>query len=54
MLTRVERRSSGPTGDSRKGGATGSKTGGSYAGDRTGDKSSGEVADVEESFTSSG
>ena len=54
MLTRVERRSSGPTGDSGEGGATGSKTGGSYAGDRTGDESSGEAADVEESSTSSG
>ena len=54
MLTRVERRSSGPTCDSGEGGATGSKTGESYAGDRTGDKSSGEVADVEESSTSSG
>ena len=54
MLTRVERRSSGPTGDSGEGGATGSKTGGSYAEDRTGDESSGEVADVEESSTSSG
>ena len=54
MLTRVERRSSGPTYDSREGGATGSKTGRSYAGDRTGDESSGEVADVEESSTSSG
>ena len=51
---RVEQRSSRPTGDSGEGGATGSKTGGSYAGDRTGDESSGEVADVEESFTSSG
>ena len=53
MLTRVERRSSGPTCDSGEGGATGSETGGSYAGDRTGDESSGEVADVEESSTSS-
>ena len=52
MLTRVERRSSGPTGDLGKGGSTGSKTGGSYAGDRTGDESSGEVANVEESSTS--
>ena len=33
MLTRVERRSSGPTRDSRKGGATGSKTCRSYARD---------------------
>ena len=47
MLTRVERRSSGPTCDLGEGGATGSKTGGSYAGDRTGDESSGKVADVE-------
>ena len=54
MLTRVERQSSGPTGDSGEGGATGSKTGRSYAGDRTGDELSGEVADVEESSTSSG
>ena len=54
MLTRVERRSSGPTGDSGEGGATGSKTGGSYAGDRIGDKSSREAADVEKSSTSSG
>ena len=54
MLTRVERRSSGPTGDSGEGGATGSKTGESYAGDRTGDESSGEAADVEEFSTSSG
>ena len=38
MLTRVERRSSGPTGDSGEGGATGSKTGRLYAGDRTGDE----------------
>ena len=50
MLTRVERRSSGPTGDLGEGGATGSKTGGSYAGD----ESFGEAADVEESSTSSG
>ena len=54
MLTRVERRSSGPIGDSGEGGATGSKTGGSYAGDRTGNESSGEAVDVEESSTSSG
>ena len=54
MLTRVERRSSGPTGDSGEGDATGSKTGGLYAGDRTGDESFGEAVDVEESFTSSG
>ena len=53
MLTQVERRSSGPIGDLGEGGATGSKTGGTYAGDRTGDESSGEVANVEESFTSS-
>ena len=46
MLTRVEQRSSGPTGDSREGGATRSKIGGSYAEDRTGDESSGEAADV--------
>ena len=54
MLTRVERQSSGPIGDSGEGGATGSKTGESYAGDGTGDESSGEAADVEESSTSSG
>ena len=54
MLTRVERQSSGPTGDLGEGGATGSKTGGSYAGDKTGDESSGEAVDVEESSTSSG
>ena len=54
MLTRVEQRSSGPTGDSGEGGATGSKTGGSYTGDRIGDESFREAADVEESFTSSG
>ena len=48
----MERRSSGPTGDSGEGGAIGSKTGRSYAGDRTGDESSGEAADVEESSTS--
>ena len=53
MLTRVERQSSGPIGDSGEGGAIGSKTGGSYARDRTGDKSFGEAADVEESSTSS-
>ena len=53
MLTRVEQRSSGPTGDSREGGATRSKIGGSYAGDRTGDESSREATDVEESSTSS-
>ena len=53
MLTQVERRSSGPTGDSGEGGATGSKTGGSYAGDRTEDESSREAADVEESSISS-
>ena len=54
MLTRVERRSSGPIGDSGEGGATGSKTGESYVGDRTRDESSREAADVEESSTSSG
>ena len=54
MLTRMERRSSEPIGDSEEGGATGSKTGGSYAGDRTGDESSGKAADVEESSTKSG
>ena len=54
MLTRVERRSSGPIGDSEEGGATGSKTDELYAEDRTGDESSGEAADVEESSTSSG
>ena len=53
-LTRVERRSLGPIGDSGEDGATGSKIGGSYAGDRTGDESSREAADVEESSTSSG
>ena len=54
MLTRVERRSSGPTGESGEGGATGSKTGGSYTGDKIGDESFGEVDDVKESSTSSG
>ena len=54
MLTRVERQSSGPIGDSGEGGATGSKTDGSYAGDKTGDESFGEAVDVEESSTSSG
>ena len=54
MLTRVERRSSGPTGDSREGGAIRSKTGGSYARDRTRDESSRETVDVEESSISSG
>ena len=54
MLTQVERRSSGSTGDSGEGGAIRSKTGGSYAGDRTGDESFGEVANVEESSTSLG
>ena len=54
MLTQMELRSSGPTGDSGEGGATGSKTGESYVGDRTGDESFGEAADVEESSTSSG
>ena len=54
MLTRVERRSSGPTGDPGEGGAIGSKTGRSYAGDKTGDEPSGEGADVKESSTSSG
>ena len=54
MLPRVERQSSGPTGDSGEGGTTGSKTGESYAGDRTGDESSGEAGDVEEFSTSSG
>ena len=53
MLTRVEQRSSVPTGDLGEGGATGSKTGGPYARDRTGDESFGEAADVEESSTSS-
>ena len=48
MLTRVERRSSGPTRDLGEGGATRSKTGGSYVGDRTRDESYGEAADVEE------
>ena len=54
MLTRVERRSSEPIGDSGEGGAIGSKIGGSYAGDKTGDESFGEAADVEESSTSLG
>ena len=54
MLTRVERRSSRATRDSKEGGATGSKTSGLYAGDRTEDESFGEAADVEESSTSSG
>ena len=49
MLTRVERQSSGPIGDSGEGGATRSKTGGSYAGDRTEDELFGEAADIEES-----
>ena len=53
MLTRVEQRSSVPTGDLGEGGATGSKTGGPYARDRTGDESFGEAADVEKSSTSS-
>ena len=53
MLTRVERRSSGPTGDSGEGGTTGSKIGGSYAGDKIEDESSREVADVEESSINS-
>ena len=54
MLTLVERKSSGPTGDLGEGGATRSKTGGSYAGDRIRDELSEEAADVEESSTSSG
>ena len=54
MLTRVERRSLGPIGDSGEGSATGSKIDGSYAEDRTRDELSGEVADVEESSTSLG
>ena len=54
MLTLVERRSLGPIGDSREGGATGSKTSGLYTGDRTWDKSSGKATDVEESSTSPG
>ena len=54
MLTQVERRSLGPTGDSGEGGVIGSKTGGSYAEDKIGDESSKEAADVEESSTSSG
>ena len=54
MLTRVERRSSGPTGDLGKGGATGFKTSGSYAGDITGDELFGEVVNVEESSISLG
>ena len=47
MLTRVERQSSGPIGDSGEGGATGSKTDGSYAGDRIGDESFGEARSEE-------
>ena len=54
MLTRVERRSSGPTGDLGEGGVTESKTGGSYAEDRIEDELSREAANVEESSTSSG
>ena len=54
MLTRVERQSLKPTGDSREGGATGSKTGELYAGERAEDELSREVANVEESSTSSG
>ena len=53
MLTRVERQSSGPTGDLGEGGAIGSKIGRSYVGDKTGDESR-EASDVEESSTSSG
>ena len=53
MLTRVEWRSSGPTGDSGEGGATGSKTYGSYARNGAGDESSREAANVEESSISS-
>ena len=49
----VERRSSGPTGDSGEGSAIGSKTGESYAGDRTRDESFGKATNVEESSTSS-
>ena len=49
MLTRVERRSLEPIGDSWEGCATGSKTGGSYAGDRIEDELSGEATDIEES-----
>ena len=54
MLTQVEQRSLGPTGDLGEDGAIRSKTGGSYAHDRTGDELSREVLDVEESSTSSG
>ena len=53
MLTRVERRSLGPTRDLREGGATRSKTGGSYVKDRTRNELSGEAADVEETSISS-
>ena len=53
MLTRVERRSSGPTRDLGEGGATRSKTGGSYVGDRTRNESFGETTDVEETSISS-
>ena len=53
MLIWVERRSLGPIGDSREGGAIGSKIGRSYVGDKTGDESR-EASDVEESSTSSG
>ena len=52
MLTRVERRSSRPTGDLGEDDAKGSKTGESYTGDRTGDESFREVVDVKESSTS--
>ena len=54
MLTQVERRSSGPTGDLGEGGATRFKTSGSYAGDITGDELFGEVVNVEESSISLG
>ena len=54
MLTQVEQRSSGPTGDLGEGGATGFKTSGSYAGDITGDELFGEVVNVEESSISLG
>ena len=54
MLTRVERRSSGPTEDLGEGGATRSKTDGSYVGDRIRDELFGKAADVEESSISSG
>ena len=51
---RVERRSSGPTGDLGEGNAIGSKAGESYVGDRIRDESSRKATNVEESSTSLG